>query len=99
MEQQPNAAPVGISLDDLHTVDEFAAKHPNILTKATLQWQLRFRDKNGLEKACIKLGRKLLIHGPSYELWLAAGGPGRSPTRLTPAATERRASFVQGGRQ
>lgn len=60
-----------LSLNDLNTVDELAAKFPNILTVPALRWQLRHRDDNGLAPACVKVGKKLLIHRPRYEAWLA----------------------------
>lgn len=60
-----------ISLEDLFTVEDLAAAHPNILTVAALRWQLRFRAQNGLESACVRVGKKLLVHRPRYERWLA----------------------------
>jgi hypothetical protein len=62
-----------ISLEDLYTVQDLAAAYPKILTEAALRWQLRFRDTNGLERACVRVGKKLLVHRPRYEHWLATG--------------------------
>lgn len=62
-----------ISLEDLYTVEALAAAHNKILTEAALRWQLRFREKNGLAPACVRVGKKLLIHRPRYERWLATG--------------------------
>lgn len=61
-----------LSLEDLHTVDELAARYPNVLTSYTLRWQLRDREKNGLAGACVRIGKKLLISKTRYEQWLAA---------------------------
>lgn len=61
-----------IALDDLYSVDELAAQNPRILTVATLRWQLRNRDANGLAMACVQIGKKLLISKSRYEHWLAS---------------------------
>jgi hypothetical protein len=63
-----------LSLSDLNTVDELAAKFPNILTVPALRWQLRHRDENGLAAAgvCVKIGKKLLLSRPRYEAWLTS---------------------------
>lgn len=61
-----------IALDDLYSVEELAAQHPRILTVATLRWQLRSRDANGLASACVQVGKKLLISKTRYEHWLAS---------------------------
>lgn len=70
---QTQATPAGdaMSLDDLSTVDQLAAAFPNILSVPALRWQLRHRDENGLSVACVRVGKKLLIHRPRYEAWLA----------------------------
>lgn len=60
-----------LSLADLNTVEQLAAEFPNILTVPALRWQLRHREENGLAPACVKVGKKLLIHRPRYEAWLA----------------------------
>jgi len=73
-EAPPSIAPEGqdsFSLDDLNTVEELAAQYPKLLTVPTLRWQLRHRDENGLAPACVKGGKKLLLHRPTYEAWLA----------------------------
>lgn len=60
-----------LSLADLNTVEQLAAEFPNILTVPALRWQLRHREENGLAHACVRVGKKLLIHRPRYEAWLA----------------------------
>ncbi|MDP3761530.1 MAG: hypothetical protein Q8R01_13540 [Ramlibacter sp.] len=60
-----------MSLDDLNTVDQLAEAFPSILSVAALRWQLRHREANGLAYACVRVGKKLLIHRPRYEAWLA----------------------------
>lgn len=59
-----------IPLDDLHSVDELAAASRHLKT-ATLRWQLRHRESNGLATACVHIGKKLLISKSRYERWLA----------------------------
>lgn len=79
-EQSPSA----FSLDDLYSVGELAAAFPKILSEPTLRWQLRFRDENGLAGACVRIGKKLLIHRPSYEAWLQSQARGSLPTPPEP---------------
>ena len=57
-------------LSELDTIDELAARYPTKFTKAQLQWQLRFRDENGLDIAVVKLGRRLYLHRPTFMHWL-----------------------------
>ncbi len=59
-------------LDDLHSVEDLAAKYPHILSVPTLRWQLRSRDRNGLANCCVQLGKRLLISQSRYETWLAS---------------------------
>lgn len=63
-----------MSLDDLITIEQLVEAYPRILTVPTLRWQLRHRDTNGLGHACVRVGKKLLIHRPSYERWLPTRG-------------------------
>jgi len=60
-----------IPLSDLYSVEELANEYPNILSVATLRWQLRSRETNGLASACVILGQKLRISKTRYEQWLA----------------------------
>lgn len=66
-------APFGdaIKLDDLRDIEALAAENPKTLTVATLRWQLRHRDTNGLAAACVRIGKRLLISKSRYEHWLA----------------------------
>lgn len=60
-----------IDLDDLFTVSELAERYPRILSKNTLRYQLRERERNGLAAACVQIGKKLLISDARYRQWLA----------------------------
>lgn len=68
---EPQSNHEALSLNDLYTVDQLAAAFPNILSVPALRWQLRHRDENGLAAACVRVGKKLLLHRPRYEAWLA----------------------------
>lgn len=59
-------------LSELDTVDELAARYPDKFTKSQLQWQLRFRDMNGLDAAVVRLGRRLYLHRPTFMKWLVS---------------------------
>jgi hypothetical protein len=70
MQLQPENS--AIALSDLFPIDEFAKAHPGLLSVATLRWQLRHRDENGLARAVVRVGKKLLISKARYEQWLAS---------------------------
>ena len=67
-----NTQATPIPLEDLSTIQELAAEHPNLLTEATLRWQLRHRAENGLSQACVQVGKKLLISRTRYAGWLGS---------------------------
>ncbi|UIF87809.1 hypothetical protein [Cupriavidus sp. UYPR2.512] len=60
-----------IDLNDLFSVSELAARHPRVLSVLILRYQLRSRASNGLAKACVKIGKKLLISERRYQEWLS----------------------------
>ena len=59
-------------LSELDTLDELTVRYPDKFTKSQLQWALRFRDKNGLDAAVVKLGRRLYLHRPTFMRWLVS---------------------------
>ena len=63
--------PDPIKLNDLRSIEAFAAENAAVLSVATLRWQLRHRDTNGLASACIQIGKRLFISKSRYEFWLA----------------------------
>ncbi len=71
MATQPTPETESFSLDALRTIPQMVQAHPDKLSEQTIRWQLRHRQENGLASACIKIGKKILIHQPRYEKWLA----------------------------
>lgn len=69
--QDQNHTPNPIKLNDLRSIEAFAAENTEVLSVATLRWQLRHRDTNGLATACIQIGKRLFISKSRYEFWLA----------------------------
>lgn len=69
---QHHSNQTAIDLEDLYSVDEFAARYPRILTAHTLRYQLRDRDSNGLSAATVKIGKRLMISESGYRRWLAS---------------------------
>ncbi len=59
-----------IPLEDLLNAAELAGVNQHLNIHA-LRWQLRFRHSNGLDSACVRIGKKLLISKSRYERWLA----------------------------
>lgn len=56
-------------ISELDTIEELVARYPDKFTKSQLQWQLRFRDQNGLDAAVVKFGRRLYgsVYMPQVE--------------------------------
>ena len=63
------------ALEDYRTIDQLVSESksrddmPNI-SEASLRWLLRGREHNGFNKCVSKLGRKLIIHVPSFVNYL-----------------------------
>lgn len=53
----------------LHTVQQFCQAHP-AFTPGGLRWLLFNRDINGLERAVVKVGRRVLIDEDKFFVWL-----------------------------
>lgn len=62
----------GFSLNDLKTIKGLVKENPEILSEATLRWQLRHRRENGLSSCCVRSGKNILISQSRYETWLAS---------------------------
>lgn len=60
-----------IELSDLFTVQQLAARHPNVLTVLMLRYQLRNRETNGLKRAVVRIGKKMFISESRFQQWLA----------------------------
>jgi len=59
-----------IKLDDLRSIEQLINEYPKVLTVPMLRGQLRHRTKTGLARACVRMGRCLLISKSRYEQWL-----------------------------
>ena len=58
-------------LRDLATITQLVEENPEILSIATLRWQLRHRTENGLDACCIQFGKKIMISRSRYAAWVA----------------------------
>jgi len=54
----------------LQTVQQFTEAHP-AFTHGGIRWLLFHRQQNGLERAVVQVGRKILIDVDQFFLWLA----------------------------
>jgi len=52
-----------------YTVEQFAQKYP-AFTPPSLRWLLFNRAMNGLDKAVVQLGRRVLIDEAAFVAWL-----------------------------
>jgi hypothetical protein len=55
----------------LLTVKQFCAQH-TAFTPGGIRWLLFHRDQNGLARAVVKVGRRVLIDVDQFFLWIAA---------------------------
>jgi hypothetical protein len=53
----------------LHTVQQFSQKHP-AFTPGSLRWLLFHRETNGLARAVLKVGRRVLLDEDAFFTWL-----------------------------
>jgi len=60
-----------MKLDRLLTVKQLAAMSP-AFTEAALRWRIFGAKENGLERALVKVGRRVLIDQAEFENWLEA---------------------------
>lgn len=59
------------NLEDWRTFDEIEKEFPNKFTKSALNWALRSRHINGLDKIVTKFGKQNLIHLTGFSIWLS----------------------------
>lgn len=68
-----NSVPLAssVSLDDFLSLDNFQKKHADKFTRTSLNWLLRFRDRNGLAAsgAVIMVNRKFFLHESRFAAW------------------------------
>lgn len=58
------------SLKEFVSVQGLVELYPHLISENQLRWVLRDRQNNGLQPAVKKLGKKLMIHVPSFVAWL-----------------------------
>ena len=51
------------------TVKQFAAKHP-AFSEASLRYHIFYEEKNGLNLALKRVGRKILIQEDAFFVWI-----------------------------
>lgn len=60
-----------IDLNDLFSLQDLVARHPRVLSVATLRHQLRSRDTNGLARAVVQIGKRLFVSESRYQRWIS----------------------------
>ncbi len=60
---------MSIGVPTLLTVQQFAEKHKGF-TLGGLRWLLFHRDTNGLSRAVVRVGRKILLDEEEFFAWL-----------------------------
>lgn len=70
MSEQKNPTAAGpVAARKLVTVDQFCADNP-AFTKGSIRWLLFHRDSNGLHRAIVKIGRRVLIDVDKFFEWI-----------------------------
>ena len=59
-----------LTLENLMEPHEVAALYPHLFTAKQLDWMLRNRSRSGLNRAVVKVHRKLFIDKAAFEAWL-----------------------------
>lgn len=79
------SSPEPFDFRDLRTAKQIAAANP-ALSCSTLKWWIYGGEANGLQAAIIRIGRKVLIHEPTFNAWLRdrLGRPPRERASQTP---------------
>ena len=72
-------APLTVGFGDLRTVRQLASMNP-AFSEASLRWLIFNAEKNGLDCALVKPGRRVLIDIHEFERWLEE----RRVTQLSP---------------
>lgn len=69
-EQRMNPSGEGtVAARRLVTVDQFCADNP-AFSKGSMRWLLFQRDSNGLHRAIVKVGRRVLIDVDKFFQWI-----------------------------
>ena len=55
--------------ENLVTVKQFSASSP-AFSEASIRWMIFCAERNGLDRALVKVGRRILIDVPEFERWL-----------------------------
>jgi hypothetical protein len=58
-------------LPQLRTVDQFCQEHP-AFTPGAMRWLLLHRQRNGIESAVVRLGRRVFIDVERFFAWVDA---------------------------
>lgn len=61
---------MSVSVPTLLTVDQLVQRHP-AFTAGGIRWLLFRRDENGLDRAVIRVGRRLLIDEAAFFDWIS----------------------------
>lgn len=59
-----------LSLENLMEPHEIAERYPTLFTEKQLDWMLRKRHRTGMDRAVVKVGRKLFIDKAEFERWI-----------------------------
>ena len=94
-ESRPPTAPTRPSLEmspgarRLRTVQQLCQEHP-AFTPGGLRWLLFHRHRNGLDKAVVKLGRRILIDEERFFRWIDAQNTSDAPPSKSRARRDRK---------
>ncbi len=71
MQTPPNHSEVDANpLGEYVHYSEVPLHYPDLITPNRIQWMIRHRHVNGLNKHVLKVGNALFVHLPSFAHWL-----------------------------
>lgn len=64
----------------LRTVKQLAAESGGVFTQGALRWMLFNSERNGLESAVVRVGRRVLVDADAFGRWLECQRSGKCAT-------------------
>lgn len=67
----------------LRTVKQLATESGGAFTEGSLRWAIFNEKSNGLDRAVVRLGRRVLIDVPKFNEWIDSNGLPRTGSATT----------------
>ena len=61
-----------MQIENLRTVKQIVDRNPELLTEAVVRWWIFNAAQNGLGGAVVRIGRRVYIDQPAFDVWIAS---------------------------